>query len=88
MSNILVKENDQFFVVGHNIFLSYSLSGLKASAARSVESFASPERIAALKAMISDGSYNMDIPEPYFSIFIKAIPSFPTRRLSAGIITL
>lgn len=38
---------------------SGALNGLKASAAKSVESFASPERIAALKAMISDGSYNI-----------------------------
>ena len=31
----------------------------KASAVKAVESFASPERIAALKAMIADGSYNI-----------------------------
>ncbi|MBD5139606.1 MAG: flagellar biosynthesis anti-sigma factor FlgM [Ruminococcus sp.] len=38
---------------------SGALNGMKASAARSVESFASPERIAELKAMIADGSYNI-----------------------------
>ncbi|MCM1024103.1 MAG: flagellar biosynthesis anti-sigma factor FlgM [Prevotella sp.] len=38
---------------------SGALNGLKVSAAKSVESFASPERIAALKAMIADGSYNI-----------------------------
>lgn len=36
-----------------------ALNGAKASVKRSVESFASPERIAALKAMIADGSYNI-----------------------------
>ena len=34
-------------------------AGEKAAIARTVESFASPERIAALKAMIADGSYNI-----------------------------
>lgn len=48
---------------------SGALSGLKASAARSVESFASPERIAALKAMISDGSYNISAETVAASIF-------------------
>ena len=38
---------------------SGALGSMKASAARSVESFASPERIAELKAMIADGSYNI-----------------------------
>lgn len=36
-----------------------ALAGAKANAARAAESFASPERIAALKAMIADGSYNI-----------------------------
>ncbi len=36
-----------------------ALAGAKANAVRSAESFASPERIAALKAMIADGSYNI-----------------------------
>lgn len=48
---------------------SGALNGLKASAARSVESFASPERIAALKAMISDGSYNISAETVAASIF-------------------
>ena len=34
-------------------------AGEKAAIARTAESFASPERIAALKAMIADGSYNI-----------------------------
>ncbi len=34
-------------------------AGAKASIVKTVESFASPERIAALKAMIADGSYNI-----------------------------
>lgn len=36
-----------------------ALAGAKASAKKSVESFASPERISALKSMIADGSYNI-----------------------------
>lgn len=36
-----------------------SAAGEKASIVKTVESFASPERIAALKAMIADGSYNI-----------------------------
>lgn len=48
---------------------SGALNGLKASTARSVESFASPERIAALKAMISDGSYNISAETVAASIF-------------------
>lgn len=36
-----------------------ALNGAKASVKRSVESFASPERITALKSMIADGSYNI-----------------------------
>lgn len=53
------------------VFFSSSgaLNGLKASTARSVESFASPERIAALKAMISDGSYNISAETVAASIF-------------------
>ena len=34
-------------------------AGAKASVVKTVESFASPERIAALKSMIADGSYNI-----------------------------
>lgn len=36
-----------------------ALEGAKAAAKMSAESFASPERIAALKAMIAEGSYNI-----------------------------
>ena len=36
-----------------------AIANAKASAAKTVESFASPERIAALKSMIADGSYNI-----------------------------
>lgn len=36
-----------------------AVAGAKASARNTVESFASPKRIAALKAMIKDGSYNI-----------------------------
>lgn len=36
-----------------------AVSGAKASVKRSVESYASAERIAALKSMIADGSYNV-----------------------------
>lgn len=35
------------------------VSQAKASVKREIESFASPKRIAALKAMIADGSYNI-----------------------------
>ena len=34
-------------------------AGAKAAVVKTVESFASPERIAALKSMIADGSYNI-----------------------------
>lgn len=59
------KSKKQRVAAGKNVdkavFSSASgaLNGMKASAAKSVESFASPERIAELKAMISDGSYNI-----------------------------
>lgn len=46
-----------------------ALAGAKASAKKSVESFASPERIAALKAMISDGSYSIPAESVAASIF-------------------
>lgn len=36
-----------------------TLESAKATVKMSVESFASPEKIAALKAMIADGSYNI-----------------------------
>lgn len=36
-----------------------AISGAKASVKKNVEGFASAERIAALKSMISDGSYNI-----------------------------
>lgn len=36
-----------------------ALAGAKASVRKEVESFASPKRIAALKSMIADGSYNI-----------------------------
>ncbi len=45
------------------------LSAAEAQAARAAESFASPERIAALKAMISDGSYNISAESVAASIF-------------------
>lgn len=46
-----------------------ALAGAKASAKRSVESFASPERISALKSMIADGSYNISAESVAASIF-------------------
>ncbi len=46
-----------------------ALAGAKASAKKSVESFASAERIAALKSMISDGSYNIPAESVAASIF-------------------
>ena len=36
-----------------------AVAGAKASVKKEVESFASPKRIAALKSMIADGSYNI-----------------------------
>ncbi len=46
-----------------------TLAGAKASAGKAVEGFASSERIAALKAMISDGSYNISAESVAASIF-------------------
>ncbi len=46
-----------------------ALANAKASAKKSVESFASPERIAALKSMIADGSYNISADDVAASIF-------------------
>ncbi len=46
-----------------------ALAGAKASAKKSVESFASAERIAALKSMISDGSYHISAESVAASIF-------------------
>ena len=46
-----------------------ALDSAKASAKKSVESFASPERIAALKSMIADGSYNISAESVAASIF-------------------
>jgi anti-sigma28 factor (negative regulator of flagellin synthesis) len=46
-----------------------ALANAKASAKKTVESFASPERIAALKAMIADGSYDISADDVAASIF-------------------
>lgn len=46
-----------------------AMAGAKASAAKAVESFASPERIAALKSMIADGSYNIPAESVAASVF-------------------
>ncbi len=46
-----------------------AMAGAKASVKRSVESFASPERIAALKSMIEDGSYSISAESVAASIF-------------------
>lgn len=46
-----------------------AVAGAKASVKMSVEGFASPERIAALKSMIADGSYNISAESVAASIF-------------------
>lgn len=46
-----------------------ALANAKASAKKSVESFASPERISALKSMIADGSYDISAESVVASIF-------------------
>ncbi|MBQ5319743.1 MAG: flagellar biosynthesis anti-sigma factor FlgM [Oscillospiraceae bacterium] len=46
-----------------------ALANAKIAAKQSVESFASPERIAALKSMIADGSYDISADDVAASIF-------------------